>query len=155
MWLGFDFGTQSVRVVAVSEAGPCAGAELAPADQPARWFSAPTGCRRMWRAAVSTCDAALAALPTLAIRGLAIDNTSGTILLIDKSGNALTAGLMYDHTRAADEARRANESGADIRATLGYRIQPSWALPKLLWLVREHRDVISGARLAHQVENKL
>jgi len=61
---------------------------------------------------------------------------------------------MYDYTHAADEARRANEAGADIRGTLGYRIQPSWALPKLLWLVRKHRDVISGG-LAHQVENKL
>jgi hypothetical protein len=27
----------------------------------------------------------------------------------------------------------------DIWASLGYRMQPSWALPKLLWLLREHR----------------
>ena len=29
-------------------------------------------------------------------------------------------------------------------------MQPAWALPKLLWLLREHPDLIPGARLAHQ-----
>ena len=155
MWLGFDLGTQSVRVVAVSEAGRVLAQSSHPLTSRRDGARHQQDAEEWWRAAVSICDAALAALPTLAIRGLAIDNTSGTILLIDKSGNTLTAGLMYDYTHAADEARRANEAGADIRGTLGYRIQPSWALPKLLWLVHEHRDVIFGARLAHQVENKL
>ena len=154
MWLGFDFGTQSVRVVAVSETGRVLAQSSHPLTSRCDGSRQQQDAEEWWRAAVSTCDAALAALPTLAIRGLAIDNTSVTILLIDKSGNALTAGLMYDHTLAADEARRANEAGPDIRATLGYRIRPSWALPKLLWLVRKHRDVISGG-LAHQAENKL
>ena len=29
-------------------------------------------------------------------------------------------------------------------------MQPAWALPKLLWLLREHADLAPHARLAHQ-----
>jgi sugar (pentulose or hexulose) kinase len=36
--------------------------------------------------------------------------------------------------------------------SLGYRIQPSWALPKLLWLLAERADGGRGARLAHQAD---
>ena len=59
---------------------------------------------------------------------------------------------MYDDMRALDEACCANEAGATVWASLGYRMQPSWALPKLLWLLREHRGVIPRARLAHQTD---
>ena len=98
MWLGFDFGTQSVRVVAVSETGRVLAQSSQPLTSRRDSSRHQQDAEEWWRAAVSTCDAALATLPTLAIRGLAIDNTSGTILLIDKSGKALTAGLMYDYT---------------------------------------------------------
>jgi len=81
-----------------------------------------------------------------------VDGTSGTIVLVDRSGKALTAGLMYDDSRAVNEARFVNEAGAAQWATLGYRMQPSWALPKLLWLLRENRDLIPSARLAHQAD---
>ena len=85
------------------------------------------------------------------MRGVAVDATSGTVLLVDHRGNPLTAGLMYDDTRAADMVERVNEVGAAVWRDLGYqRMQPAWALPKLLWLLREHPDLIAGARLAHQ-----
>jgi sugar (pentulose or hexulose) kinase len=83
---------------------------------------------------------------------MAVDGTSGTILLVDRSGKALTSGLMYDDSRAVNESRSVNEAGASTWASLGYRMQPSWALPKLLWLLRENRDLIPCARLAHQTD---
>ena len=61
-------------------------------------------------------------------------------------------GLMYDDSRAANESRIANEAGAATWASLGYRMQPSWALPKLLWLLREHGGLPAHARLAHQAD---
>lgn len=151
MWLGFDLGTQSVRAIAVSDTG----AVLAQSSQPltswrgnARHEQDPEG---WWRALVNACRAVLAGVPALSIKGLAVDGTSGTILLVDQSGKALTAGLMYDDMRARNEAQAVNEAGSAIWGLLGYRMQPSWALPKLLWF-REHRELVSGARLAHQVD---
>jgi hypothetical protein len=49
---------------------------------------------------------------------------------------------------AREEAERANEAGAPVWETLGYQIQPSWALPKLLWLFRDLGDIARDARLA-------
>ncbi|MFC7593151.1 FGGY-family carbohydrate kinase [Nonomuraea antimicrobica] len=75
-----------------------------------------------------------------------MDATSGTILLTDSRGNPLTPALMYDDRRA--DAERVNEVGAAVWERLGYRrMQPNWALPKLLWLLR---DAPRDARPAHQ-----
>ena len=152
MWLGFDLGTQSVRVMAVSESGEVLGQSSQPLTSRRDGFRHEQDPEDWWRAVVCACRAVLADAPTSAIRGLAVAGTSGTILLCDSSGNALTSGLMYDDARAAEEARRANEVGAAIWDSMGYRMQPSWALPKLLWLLRKHPDVIFHARLAHQVD---
>jgi sugar (pentulose or hexulose) kinase len=98
------------------------------------------------------CLATTAALGSMPIAALAVCGTSGTIALVDASGDPVSPALMYDDSRAGAEAERVNEVGGAVWETLGYRIQPSWALPKLLWLLREHRDLARGARLAHQVD---
>ena len=152
IWLGFDLGTQSVRAVAVSDTGHVFGQSSYPLTSRRDGPRHEQDPEEWWRAVVSACRVALADLPTRSIRGVAVDGTSGTILLVSRSGRALTSGLMYDDTRATDEAGRANEAGAAIWASLGYRMQPSWALPKLLWLLREHRGMLPRARLAHQTD---
>lgn len=150
MWLGIDLGTQSVRAVAVSETGHVLGQRSQPL------ISWRDGARHeqnpedWWRAVVRACRAVLADLPASSVRGLAVDGTSGTVLLCDQAGNPLTPGLMYDDSRAAEEAQRADEVGFATWTSLGYRMQPQWALPKLLWLLQEYRDVIPRARLVHQ-----
>lgn len=152
MWLGFDLGTQSVRAVVASETGSA----LAQSSQ--RLTSRRDGPRheqdpeQWWRAVVGACREVLAKLPALSIKGLAVDGTSGTILLVDQAGRALTPGLMYDDSRAQAETQKVNDAGSTVWNSLGYRMQASWALPKLLWLLREHRGVITGARLAHQAD---
>jgi D-ribulokinase len=152
IWLGIDLGTQSVRVLAVSPAGTILG------ESSQRLTSQRHGVRHeqnpeeWWHAVTAACRATVADLPGESIRGVAVDGTSGTILLVDRSGKPLTPALMYDDTRAAEEAQRVNEIGAAVWASLGYRMQPSWALPRLLWLLREYPDLVPGARLAHQAD---
>jgi D-ribulokinase len=149
VWLGIDVGTQSVRALAVSDTGQVLGRGSQPLISQRDGPRHEQDPEDWWRAVVSACRAALATLPVSAIRGVAVDATSGTILVVDNCGNAITPALMYDDTRAVQEASLANQVGA---ATLGYHVQPSWALPKLLWLLRHHRDIIPGARLAHQAD---
>jgi sugar (pentulose or hexulose) kinase len=150
IYLGIDLGTQSVRVMAVAEDG----AVLASAAEPlqstreeARHEQEP---EHWWRAVVFCCRLVMGELGSGAeIKGLAVDATSGTILLMDDGLRALTPGLMYDDGRARDEAVRVNEAGGALWSELSYRMQPSWALPKLLWLAR-HTAIAPGAHLAHQ-----
>ena len=152
VWLGLDLGTQSARALAVTATGEPVGEGSAPLrsrrdgprheQDPAAWFGA---LARAARAAVG----GLGAAP----RGVALCATSGTVLLVDAAtGGPRTAGLMYDDTRAAADADRANQAGGEVWAALGYRMQPSWGLPKLLWLLRERPALVPGARLAHQAD---
>ncbi len=153
IWLGLDVGTQSVRAIAVTSTGEILGANSQ------RLTSRRDGPRHeqdpddWWRAIAVACRAALADLPAQAIRGVAVDSTSGTILLVDHLGQPLTPGLMHDDNRAVNEARRVNEVGSEVWATLGYQMQPSWALPKLLWMVHEYGPIIQqGVKVAHQTD---
>ncbi|HWF49664.1 MAG TPA: FGGY family carbohydrate kinase [Solirubrobacteraceae bacterium] len=151
-WLGVDLGTQGVRALAVSARGEV----LAAAERPLA--SCRTGPRHeqdpeeWWTAFTGVCREVTAALPSVPVEALAICGTSGTIALVDAAGAPLSPGLMYDDARAVEEAERVEAMGGEVWESLGYRMQPSWALPKLLWLLREHGDGAPGARLAHQVD---
>ncbi len=148
--LGIDIGTQSVRVMAVTEEGVVAASSAQPLEgtredvrheqQPELW----------WRAVTLACRVVMAALGSSThISGLAVDATSGTILLMDEQLRSLTQGLMYDDGRAGAEAEICNQTGGSLWREFSYRMQNSWALPKLLWLER-HGGIAAGASLAHQ-----
>ena len=65
---------------------------------------------------------------------------------------------MYDDGRAENEAREVAEAGEALWAEFGYRMQPSWALPKLLWLWRNRVSDHDGLYLTHQndfIQNRL
>lgn len=152
LWLGVDLGTQSVRALAVTDDGRVLGRGAAPLtgsrererheQQPGDW----------WKATCAAVRESLSALPSDAgrVAALAVCSTSGTVLLTDARGEPVTPALMYDDGRAEAEARRAQEVGADVWHELGHRIQPSWALAKLLWLMRSAPP--GGSRVCHQAD---
>lgn len=156
VWVGIDLGTQSVRALVVDDHGTVLGAagrtmtsrrEGSRHEQdPDQWWAAVTAATR------DAVGDALAARPGARFGGVAVDATSGTVLLVDPDdGRPLTPALMYDDGRAADLVERVDEAGADVWQRLGYqRMQRSWGLPKLLWLLAEHPDLAGRARLAHQ-----
>jgi D-ribulokinase len=153
-WLGLDLGTQSVRAMIVSGTGEILAAgshKLTSRRDGPRHEQDP---EEWWLAVTVACQAAFAALsPGFTVRGVAVDGTSGTILLVDPRGRPLTQGLMYDDNRAVEETKRINEIGAPVWATLGYnRMQVSWGLPKLLWLLGQQRSLAAGTCLAHQTD---
>jgi D-ribulokinase len=153
VWLGLDLGTQSVRAMAVSSTGVVLGSGFHPLTSQRDGSRHEQNPEDWWNAIATACRIAVADVTPETIRGVAVDGTSGTILLVDRSGKPLTLGLMYDDTRAIEEAQRVNAAGAGIWGSLGYyRMQPSWALPKLLWLLHAYPNLFPGVRLAHQTD---
>ena len=152
VWLGLDLGTQSVCALAVSASGAILGGTSRPLTSHRDGARHEQDPGDWWSALATACREAVTAPGAQPVEGLAVCATSGTVLLVDSAGDPISAGLMYDDSRAVDEARRANEGGAAVWDSLGYRMQPAWALPKLLWLLREHGEDARGARLAHQVD---
>ncbi len=148
--LGIDVGTQSVRVLAAREDGSIAAFATQPLESTRSGTRHEQTADLWWRAVVLCCRSVMAELgDAVEITGLAVAATSGTILLIDEQQRALTPGLMYDDGRAQAEAALVNAVGSSLWSELSYRMQPSWALPKLLWLAR-HGFASPGTRLAHQ-----
>ena len=138
-WIGVDLGTQSVRAVLADADGRV----LARAARPL--VSHRDGARheqdpQSWLDAV---DAVLAEVAGHDLDGIAICSTSGTFLLTDDQGRPVTPALMYDDARAADQRDRIVDADPDRWATA---MQPTWALPKLLWLnaTESHRIVHSA-----------
>lgn len=151
VWMGIDLGTQSVRALVVDRTGAVLGSGMQRLDSHREGLRHEQDPEQWWQATAQACREALAQNADRRIGGVAVDATSGTVLLADTAGRPLTPALMYDDTRAIAEAAQVNDAGAAIWAKLGYgRMQPSWALPKLLWLLREHADVLPQARLMHQ-----
>ena len=152
--LGIDVGTQGVRAVVLDDDGLVRGQGESPlpagrrADgrheqDPADW----------WTALAVAVRTATAELPRgLAVTALALDATSGTVLVEDGTGAAQGPALMYDDARATVQAERAQSAGHAVWSDLGYRLQPSWALPKILWLV-EAGAVPRGGRVVHQADH--
>jgi D-ribulokinase len=153
LWLGIDLGTQGVRAVLVDGAGGVLGTGSAPLERderdgerheqdPAEW----------WDATCAATRAALAARGGRPVGGVSIDSTSGTLVVQDQLGRAVGPALMYDDRRAAAEAVLVQETGAELWTALGYRMQASWALPKVVWLAARGA-VPAGQRLAHQADH--
>src|SRR5262249_24492031 len=99
-WLGLDLGTQNVRAMVVSGTGrilAIGSHKLTSRRDGPRHEQDP---EEWWRAISVASRAAFAGLPLgLTIQGVAVDGTSGTVLLVDGAGRPLTPGLMYDDTR--------------------------------------------------------
>jgi sugar (pentulose or hexulose) kinase len=146
--IGIDLGTQSVRVALLGEDGTRAASGTAP-------FSSirTEGVRHEQdpKALGQAAHGAAEYLGGREVAGLAICSTSGTVLFADGGGKPLTPALMYNDGRAEEEARVAQEAGEEVWDSLGYRMQRSFALPKLLW--RLHAGMGEGAsRLMHQAD---
>ncbi|MFD8810041.1 FGGY-family carbohydrate kinase [Streptomyces sp. NPDC059627] len=153
-YCGIDVGTQGVRTVLLGrEGGHLASAAAAIPDghrEGTRHEQDPT---RWWTALVTAVRSAVdQAGPGVVVEAVALDATSGTVLVQGADGSARGPALMYDDARAATQAERAGAAGADLWDALGYRMQPSWALPKLMWL-SEYGAVGTGDRLVHQSDH--
>ncbi|MEU2062397.1 FGGY family carbohydrate kinase [Streptomyces sp. NPDC013455] len=156
--IGLDLGTQSARAVAVDGTGRLLSAASRPLNSRRDGVRHEQEPEQWWSSLAAACREALTGIAPQRIRGLAVDATSGTVLLADAGGAPITPGLMYDDRRADTYADRVNASGAGVWEKLGYRtMQPSWALPKLLWLLDDlarpgAAGLPSGTRLLHQAD---
>lgn len=152
-WLGIDLGTQSVRAMVVSAGGRVMGEGSQPITQDWRDGSRhEQDPEEWWRATVAATRASLQHLSRCEVRGIAVDATSGTVLLTNRNGRPLTRGLMYDDGRAVEILDEVNAAGNDVWERLGYQMQASWALPKLTWLARQERNLPASTRFLTQAD---
>ena len=159
VFVGIDLGTGGVRVLAVDASGRVVAAHSvafppsAPVDgrheqDPESWWTAACRACRELVAELSRCGVDLQRLAAVAV-----DGTSGTIVLLDAAGAPVTPGLMYNDARSTVEAAQLNELAADFCGRLGYRFNASFALAKIEWLRCNEPDRFRAARhIVHQAD---
>ncbi len=139
--LGIDLGTSGVRVAALDERGRACGvvAKSWPAGDALNPFA--------WlRLSLDLIATLTRRLPHTLIEALAIDGTSGTVLLCaPDSGRPLTPTLAYNDQRATHEAAQAAAAGLAPGPAHGAH----GGIAKLLWL-KTHYDIGPRARALPQ-----
>jgi len=137
-----------VRALAIDDAGAVRAEQRIALPPPQRNGAGVEQDPAVWWHACARVLTALAQhIPRDALRAIAIDATSGTVLLSDKRGRPLTPGLMYNDARAESQLARVQAAApADsIAGTI------SAGLPKILWLM-EHTDLAPVAHILHQAD---
>lgn len=147
LFLGIDLGTSGCRAMVIDARREVVG--KAGVDLPPPMRDGPR-CEQdpeLWWQAVDVVIRALGEqLPLAQITALAVDGTSGSVLLCDEDGTPLTPGLMYNDSRAQDEARRIAVVAPPASGAHG----ASSGLAKLLHLQTHYQP--RAARVLNQAE---
>ena len=107
LFLGIDVGTGGVRACAVDARGDIHGIASAALPPPRQDGDARDQDPELWWQAAVTAIRKLGQTVGLdRVERVAVDGTSGTLLLVDAGGRPRSLGLMYDDARAAKEAAR-------------------------------------------------
>jgi FGGY-family pentulose kinase len=136
--MGVDYGTGGVRVGLFDRDGAPAVFHAVEfkthhprpgwAEQdPAEWWSSLVQAVRqaMEQSGVSREEVA----------GISVDATSATVMATDEQGKHLRPAIMWMDVRAADQARRLQETGDPALKYNGFgAVSAEWGLPKAAWL---------------------
>jgi D-ribulokinase len=135
-FLGIDMGTSGCRAMAIDDAGQEIARRTVTLPRPNRRGAQVEQDPELWWQALCEVTGAITGDLPDPPAGLSIDGTSATVVVTDEAGNPLGPGLMYNDTRARDEARHVaslapRESGAHGAGS---------SLAKLLWWLEHHPD---------------
>ncbi|MEI8200876.1 MAG: FGGY-family carbohydrate kinase [Eubacteriales bacterium] len=137
-FLGIDFGTQSVRVGVVDEAGIIHAESECPysteysesgwvTQSPASW----------WNSFITASKSALSGITSEEknkIHAAAVCATSSSVVMLDSMGNTLGDSMLWMDIRAREQAQRINNTHASVLNKCGGEVSPEWLLPKVLWI---------------------
>ena len=161
LFIGIDLGTGGVRALAAGTTGQVVAhceVALEPAlptrieggheQDPLNWWEAV--CQALGEL-MQALDAA--GVSPQALRALAVDGTSGTLVCLDREGQPARSALMYNDARARIEAAELTDQAEDFCQRLGYRFEASFALAKIAWVQRHEPGVFERTFcFAHQAD---
>ncbi|MBZ9997203.1 FGGY-family carbohydrate kinase [Mesorhizobium sp. BH1-1-4] len=133
--VGIDIGTSGARAVAMRQDFSIAGQSAVPLD---RFGQNPRDPSVWWQAVQAALAELLSGVDRAAIRAVAIDGTSGTLLPVDIDGRPLAEPLMYNDKvddaailaaigREAPEASAAHGATSGLAKALRFQHQPGIA----------------------------
>lgn len=140
-FLGLDFGTSGARACAVRKDKSVAW-ELR-FDYPAADNQTPLN----WRSALHELLGALPREIAANLRGIAMDGTSGTVMLCDENLAPLSSALLYNDARAQPQAEQIKHVSPQAHAVCS----ATSGLAKFLWLTQQP-EAAHAAYFLHQAD---
>lgn len=143
--VGIDLGTQGVRVVAVTADGDVlarTSMTLPPQPEglPEGWHE--QNPEDWWTIVYLALRELVHVLPKeVSLAGVAVDSTSGSLVMVDSNGSPLYPAVLYNDTRSRTAVAVVRKVCARLEESLGYSISSSFALPKILWLQQEYPNL--------------
>jgi ribulose kinase len=149
--IGVDGGTESLRASVYDATGHCLASASrsyetrfspgARAEQdPEDWWAALAGAVR---------DAVeRAAIPSDAVKAIALDTTCCTVVALDAHNRAVRPAIIWMDVRAGDEAGDVLATGDEALIVNGAGRGPvsaEWMIPKALWLLRHEPESFAAA----------
>jgi len=143
--LGIDVGTSGVRICAVDQTGRMVAAASRAMPAPLREGATVSQDPQIWwTAATAALAELLDGIDRGAIRAIAVDGTSGTVLAVDGGGRPLAPARMYNDAAAIEEAKLIAEVAPPTTAAHG----ASSALGRAIQL----QGLPGTARILHQAD---
>jgi len=151
LFLGIDIGTQGVRAILADTAGEV----VAQASKrfPQENLEIPEGWSEqdpnLWwektKAVISEVIRFVRRnnIEISRLKAIAVTSTSGTVIPLDKDNTVLRRAIMYNDTRATEEAGLLNIKGGSLCKKMGYAFSSSFALSKILWIKKNEPDIFS------------
>ena len=131
LYLGIDLGTSGIRAILLDEHEHLIAAARTPLPPPRQEGPAVEQDPALWWAGVvRVLEDLRHQAPLHAVCAIAVDGTSGTLLLTDAQGQPLHAALMYNDSRARDQLQTL-QALAPAESPVH---SASSGLAKLLWL---------------------
>jgi sugar (pentulose or hexulose) kinase len=149
-YLGLDFGTSGARACAIDDA------ESVVWEEHVAFPDAVSQTPLDWRTALHTLLTALPENIAAGLRGIAIDGTSGTVMLCNAELEPLHPALLYHDDRAHQQAAQLKNFVPDSLTgarpkVLGTVCTATSGLAKFLWLT-QHSDCTRAAYFLHQAD---
>lgn len=148
LYVGIDLGTSGCRAIAITADGDELATSARPMPLARRHGPAVEQSPDIWWHVTRDVLRDLRMrIGDHTIAGIAVDGTSGTLLLADAAGNPLGPALMYNDARGTHEAAAVAAIAPSDWGAHG----ASSSLAKLLWLHR-HRDLARAHHALHQAD---
>jgi len=130
-FLGIDFGTSGIRAVVIDEHAQIAASRKIDLPTPSREGRCVTDDPgHWWRHLCDLLEQLVSETPLEHLRAIAVDGTSATVVATDERGQPVSPALMYNDSRATEEARLIARTAPETTGALG----PGSSLAKLLYL---------------------
>jgi len=147
LFVGLDFGTSGCRLFAIDGERHVVHQAQRSLPEPLRDGPAVEQDPALWWDGLRDLFAALPRQLRARIAAVALDGTSGSVLVCNTQGEPLTPALMYNDARATAEAARVAQIAPAASGAHG----ASASLAKLLWLCDRH-EFPAGAHALHQAD---